>query len=99
MIFITLCFVAFSLIGFSTHVEAALLDGPPQQNQDGSCFAYLAKPGDYCDKIRIDHNIASVNSFDGWNIQTWAWDGCAGLQGKSCKLARHKRLTFFQPTT
>lgn len=94
MIFTTLCFVVFSLIGFSTHVEAAPLNGPPQQNPDGSCFAYLVKPGDYCDKIRIDHNIASVNSFDAWNAQTCAWNGCAGLQGKFVEYRRVANAHF-----
>ena len=71
------------LAAISSHVRAAPLDGPPQQNPDGSCFSYLVQSGDYCDKIRIDHNIASLSSFDQWNANTWAWNGCANLQSQS----------------
>jgi hypothetical protein len=79
----TILTVAVLLGRFSSHVRAGPLDGPPQQNPDGSCYSYLVQSGDYCDKIRIAYNIASVNSFDQWNANTWAWNGCAGLQGKS----------------
>jgi hypothetical protein len=81
MIFNTILFAAVLLVGFSSHVGAGPLGGPPQQNANGSCFSYLVQSGDYCDKIRIEHNIASLENFDKWNANTWAWNGCAGLQG------------------
>lgn len=81
MIFNTILSATVVLIELSSHVGAGPLDGPPQQNPDGSCFSYLVKSGDYCDKIRIEHNIASLENFDTWNANTWAWNGCAGLQG------------------
>ena len=80
MISNTLLIATALLFSFSGHTRAVPLDGPPQQNPDGSCFSYLVQAGDYCDKIRIDHNIASLNSFDQWNANTWAWNGCAALQ-------------------
>lgn len=88
MAFNTIIVPAILVAACSTQVGAFPLDGPPQQNADGTCFAYLVKPGDYCDKIRLEHNIASVNSFNSWNAQTWAWNGCGGLQGWSVVVVR-----------
>lgn len=81
MIFNTIVSATVLLVELSSHVEAGSLDGPPQQNPDGSCSSYVVKSGDNCDKIRIEHNIASLENLDTWNANTWAWKGCAGLQG------------------
>jgi chitinase len=51
----------------------------PQQNSDGSCYAYTVQSGDYCSLIAANNGI-TVDQIESFNAGTWGWNGCERLQ-------------------
>ncbi|KFY72524.1 hypothetical protein V499_07337 [Pseudogymnoascus sp. VKM F-103] len=52
-----------------------LPDIKPKQNADGSCVAYQIKKDDNCSKVAVANGLV-VTDLEGFNNDTWGWNGC-----------------------
>ncbi|GKZ76102.1 hypothetical protein AnigIFM56816_005077 [Aspergillus niger] len=56
-----------------------LPDFSPQSNDDGSCYTYTIEFGDLCSTIGSTYNIPDATKIEGYNSETWGWEGCLYL--------------------
>ncbi|GKZ66768.1 hypothetical protein AnigIFM50267_000637 [Aspergillus niger] len=56
-----------------------LPDYSPQSNDDGSCYTYTIEFGDLCSTIGSTYNIPDATKIEGYNSETWGWEGCLYL--------------------
>lgn len=61
--------------------EGDLPDFSPQQNQDGSCFAYMVQTNDTCAAI-AKANQMETDKISKVNNDTWGWGGCQHLHAR-----------------
>ncbi|KAJ7241098.1 glycoside hydrolase superfamily [Mycena rebaudengoi] len=66
-------------IGQKLCITTGTLPGQPHQNPDGSCATYTAVAGDSCSTIAAKFSVL-IADIEGWNVNTFHWNGCAGLQ-------------------
>ncbi|KAG8623138.1 hypothetical protein KVT40_008114 [Elsinoe batatas] len=54
-------------------------DFSPKPGTNGDCYTYTVQAGDYCASIATANKIGWTK-IDGYNKQSWGWQGCENLQ-------------------